>query len=177
MICYRDKTFCSGGTPRCASFATCSKALTEQVWAKAKAAAMPISQYIAPTAMPCYRSPDKPAVKNPKLARVQSHISTMTDAEWRREFEQMPRRPDSIIAEHLRCSSTSIRNARVRLGYPPATGSGINRHTKYTAADALRLVQRDQERIRSLYAAGIKRTTIARDYGHHHRTIRLVLGL
>lgn len=140
MICYRDKTFCSGGTPRCASFATCPKALTEDIQARAMAAAMPISQWLAPTAMPCYRSPDQPKAK-PKKHLSNPRVAAMTDSDWRKHFEQKPQPTDNVIAGVIGCSIASVRNHRVRLGYPPAAPIGHNRNTKYTKADALKLLK------------------------------------
>lgn len=153
MICYRDKTFCSGGTPRCALFATCSKALTEDIQARAKAAAMPISQYLAPTAMPCYRSPDKPEAK-PKKHLSNPRVAAMTDSDWRKHFEQKPQPTDNVIAEAIGCSSATVRNHRIRLGYPSTRPFGVSRPTIYTEADALRLVAAMKKTKGNLAAAG-----------------------
>lgn len=68
------------------------------------------------------------------------------------------------IAEAFGVSRRSVQNIRRAAGLSARPGQS-------------RLDQRDQDRIRSLYASGVKRTTIARDYGHHHQTVRLVLGL
>lgn len=68
------------------------------------------------------------------------------------------------IAEAFGVSRRSVQNIRRAAGLSARPGES-------------RLDKRDQERIRSLYASGMKRTTIARDYGHHHQTVRLVLGL
>lgn len=145
MICYRDKTFCSGGTPRCLAFTTCQKALTEDIQARAKAAAMPISQYLAPTAMPCYRVKadiEKPKVSDDKpRPRLKYRPLHLSDDRWHSEFLREPRRTDVELAVDLGSSVTTIRTHRIRLGIPPAISIGHNRNTKYTKADALALLK------------------------------------
>jgi len=59
---YKDKTFCSGGNPRCAAFKGCPRALTEEVKAGAKrwmGPAARIAQFAGPKEMECYELPQK----------------------------------------------------------------------------------------------------------------------
>ena len=57
MMCYKDMTFCSGNDGKCLSFSTCHRALTEQVWAKAKKCEKPISQFASTEKLECYKPP------------------------------------------------------------------------------------------------------------------------
>lgn len=62
MMCFRDTTFCAGGSPRCTKFATCPRALTDAVrdaaalWWGAPDA--PIAEYTDPEKVPCYARPE-----------------------------------------------------------------------------------------------------------------------
>lgn len=63
MMCYRDMTFCTGGSPLCAKFKECPRALTETVqkaaehwWGSPNA---PISHYAEPHTLPCYVKPEE----------------------------------------------------------------------------------------------------------------------
>lgn len=141
MICYRDKTFCSGGAPRCASFASCPKALTDDVKARAQAVGLYIASYVAPEAMPCYSRTAKAQAMTKTGRKITFSSLGLAEAEWRAHFEQAPRRSDQELAEVIGCTITTIRNNRVRLGYPPAKPSGVTRWTLYDEADALRLIK------------------------------------
>ena len=141
MICYKNTTWCSGGTPRCASFASCRKALTDDVKARAKALGLYIAAYVAPEAMPCYSRTAKTQAMTKTGRRITFSSLGLAEAEWRAHFEQAPRRSDQELAEVIGCSDTTIRNNRVRLGYPPAKPSGVTRWTLFDEADALRLVE------------------------------------
>lgn len=61
MMSYRDMTFCRGGNPRCAKFATCPRALTPEVRAEAEqwwgSPGAPISCYAEPEKVKCYTPP------------------------------------------------------------------------------------------------------------------------
>lgn len=139
MICYKDTTFCAGGAPRCACFTTCPRALTEDVQARAKAAELPISQYIAPNAMPCYRADPDPA-KEAHKSRRRFASQVLTDEQWKAEIEREPRRSDVQLAAAIGCTSQTVGNNRRRLGISPAKPSGVTRHTIFSETDALRLI-------------------------------------
>jgi hypothetical protein len=63
MMCYRDTTFCAGGSPCCVKFNTCKHALTEVVKENAElwwgAPGAPIAKYTNPNKLPCYESRNK----------------------------------------------------------------------------------------------------------------------
>jgi hypothetical protein len=50
---YRDMTFCAGDG--CTRFKTCFRALTNEVQEKAEKLGLPISQFVTPTELDCYR--------------------------------------------------------------------------------------------------------------------------
>ena len=70
---YKDKTFCSGGNPRCTAFKDCPRALTPEVIAGAKdwmnphgdpdenelmeLIGPPIAQFTEPNELDCYELP------------------------------------------------------------------------------------------------------------------------
>lgn len=145
--------YCSGGKPCCASFATCPRALSDAIQKRADSAKISVLQFIAPTAMPCYRSPNQPEAK-PKKHLSNPRVAAMTDADWLKHFNQKPQPTDNVIAEAIGCSSATVRNHRVRLGYPPAIRFGVSRPTIYTEADALRLVAAMKKTKGNLAAAG-----------------------
>ena len=67
MISYKDKTFCTGGNPRCYAFTSCPMALTDEVksdavrwWERCEnesARGAPISQFSEPEGLDCYELP------------------------------------------------------------------------------------------------------------------------
>lgn len=65
MINYKDKTFCSGGNPRCTAFKGCPRALTDEVkagamrWWEGNEGDAPISQFAEPLKNECYELPQK----------------------------------------------------------------------------------------------------------------------
>jgi DNA invertase Pin-like site-specific DNA recombinase len=81
----------------------------------------------------------------------------------RSQIAASPLKIDAIV-EAFGVSRSTVKNIRRAAGLSARPGQS-------------RLDLRDQERIRSLYAGGMLRTHIAREYGHHHHTIRLVLEL
>ena len=52
MICYQDRTFCSGDG--CAKFSECPRALTPLIDEKAKTAGLWIAQFAEPKKLDCY---------------------------------------------------------------------------------------------------------------------------
>jgi len=147
---YQDRTFCTGGTPCCAKFATCPKALTPEHQNRAKAAGLQVAQFISPTSMPCYVDPaapkpeadDKPqpvTEPKPKKKRHQkrSHIffiSQVPDSRWRQLFKAQPMMSASQIAAIVGCSDASVRTVRRRLGFNQFPNGGGYRK-KYFRAD------------------------------------------
>jgi hypothetical protein len=111
------------------------------VQARAKAVGLYISAYVAPEAMPCYSQAVEVQVMTKTGRRITFRSVGMGESEWRAHFEQAPRRSDVELAEVIGCTITTIRNNRVRLGYPPAKPSGVTRYTLFDEADALRLVE------------------------------------
>jgi hypothetical protein len=55
MMCYKDKTFCSGAG--CLDFDNCDRALTKEVRDRAEAFGLPISEFADPTKNECYKPP------------------------------------------------------------------------------------------------------------------------
>lgn len=157
--------YCSGGRPCCAWFATCPRALTEDVQKRADAAKISVLQFIAPTAMPCYRSPNQPEAKAAKHIR-NPRVSAMTDADWLDHFNQKPQPTDNVIAGVIRCSIASVRNHRVRLGIPAAVPVGHTRNVKYTKADALKLLKVYRQTKGNLAEAG-RRSGLKKNTAKH----------
>lgn len=58
MICYRDRTFCEAS--ECLAFPFCDRAFTEKVKRDVERVGLPISYYLEPAKLECYRKPDEP---------------------------------------------------------------------------------------------------------------------
>lgn len=65
MMCYQDRTFC--GAKECRHFLQCGSALTVKVQTMAAAQNLPISQYVDPSKLYCYKptSPTDPDESHP----------------------------------------------------------------------------------------------------------------
>ena len=61
MMSYRDTTFCEGGSPRCAQFGQCFRALTPEVRERAAkwwgGPDAPITRWAVPEQLDCYVPP------------------------------------------------------------------------------------------------------------------------
>ena len=95
---YQDRTFCTGGSPCCAHFSKCPKALTAEHQSQAKFAGLQVAQFISPTSMPCYIDPTAPKLEivakpkeKPALKReTKFFISSVPEKRWRQLFNSKP---------------------------------------------------------------------------------------
>ena len=173
---YQDRTFCAGGTPCCAHFSKCPKALTAQHQGQAKLAGLQVAQFISPVSMPCYVDPtapqpeiaakpkEKPA---PKLEK-KFFISSVPEKRWRQLFSAKPIQSASQIAAIVGCSDATVRTIRKRLGFP-AYPSGGGYRKKYFRKDVEKIAKarRPGESILALGA----RFGLGRGQIHHIATM------
>jgi hypothetical protein len=154
---YQDRTFCTGGTPCCAHFSKCPKALTPEHQSRAAAHGLPVAKFAAPTSMPCYVDPAAPVIeapppppppasKQPKWTlqperRPPFFIKSVPEKRWRKLFSQKPIRSNMEISKIVGCSDVSVRTMRTRLGFPPYPTGGFYRR-KYDRADAEKLAKK-----------------------------------
>lgn len=151
---YQDRTFCTGGSPCCAHFSKCPKALTPEHQSRAKLAGLQVAKFAVPTSMPCYVDPAAPVVEAPPAPPASKQPKWMTQAErkppffiksvpekrWRKLFSQKPIMSNMQISKIVGCSDVSVRTMRTRLGFPPYPTGGFYRR-KYHRADAEKLAK------------------------------------
>ena len=153
MTCYLHRTFCNGGTPCCAHFTVCPKALTPDHQRRARLIGLGISSYLSPTSMPCYVDPrqktDSTTPPPPSLAPVRRRtrrvvktspskgfrVSNVPEARWRELFEARPLMDNPTIGKLLGCTDSTVGNVRRRMGYKGAPTGGVY-HQKFFREDA-----------------------------------------
>lgn len=138
MLCYKDRTFCKGGSPLCSKFSTCDRAATERLFEQAKSFGLPVSLFVAPESMPCYAKPAAitlPESKRP-TTRPKAKVEDFTESQWRAWFDA--KTPCNELARKTKISAPTIRKHRDKLGYPAIPAGGYYRQ-KYTREDAERI--------------------------------------
>ena len=135
---YLDSTFCNGGTPLCAKFASCPRAFTPEHQAQAKALGLPATLFEAPTCMPCYADPDAPKQPPPRATRFP--MASVPESRWRELFSARPMLTNMQIAKLIGCSNVSVGTVRRRLGFDAYPAGGHYRRTR-CRADAQQLAK------------------------------------
>jgi hypothetical protein len=142
-------------------------------------AKMPVMQFMAPNAMPCYSDPrTKPAegiTPDLPLVRVKKERETKTGKKkpfvvesvppkrWRELFNKKPQLNNHEIAAIIGCSHTTVKNVRNRMGFKQLTK--YNRSQKYFEKDARNLAKKRRKNERLCDLA--RRLGMKSDVVHH----------